>query len=73
MVKFNETDYEDWTNFRNAKNKDVISPKEFELVCYLHARYFKHTYYKPCTCSPTTINKWIKDLNLLWTYTREWE
>ena len=70
MVKFNETDYKDWEQFRLGENKDVISPKEFGLVCDLHARYFKHTYYKPCTCSPKTINKWIQDLNLVWTYTR---
>ena len=70
MVKFNETDYKDWEQFRLGENKDVISPAEFELVCNLHAKHYGHTYYKPCTCSPKTINKWIQDLNLVWTYTR---
>ena len=39
---------------------------EFTLVCKLHAKYYKHSYYKPCTCNPKTVNRWIKDLNLIW-------
>ena len=66
MVNFNNTDYEDWTTFRMAENNNVITPKEFELVCHLHSIYYKHNFFKPCTCSPQTINKWIKDLNIIW-------
>jgi len=65
MVNFEKLDRKDWEKFRMGKN-DVISAAEFDLVCNLHAKYYKHTHYKPCTCSPTTINKWIKDLNIIW-------
>tara|TARA_R110002012_G_scaffold237635_1_gene411359 strand:+ start:132 stop:350 length:219 start_codon:yes stop_codon:yes gene_type:complete len=65
MVKFEKKDFKLWTTFRMGK-KLYLSPKEFELVCDLHSRYYKHSYYKPCTCSPKTINKWIKDLNIIW-------
>jgi len=66
MVKFNKQEYEQWNKFRNAETKDVITPTEFQLVCELHAKHHKHTLYKPCTCDPKTINKWIKDLNVIW-------
>jgi hypothetical protein len=32
----------------------------------LHSEYYKHKFYEPCTCSPKTINKWIKELNVIW-------
>ena len=65
MVNFEELDYKDWELFRQG-TKDVISSMEFELVCNLHSKYYKHSFYKPCTCSPKTINKWINDLNIIW-------
>ena len=65
MVKFKKVDHEDWTIFRQG-TKDVISATEFDLVCDLHAKYHKHSFYKPCTCNPKTINKWIADLNVIW-------
>jgi hypothetical protein len=65
MVTFEETDFKLWTVFRMG-TKQHISAKEFELVCKLHAKYYKHSFYKPCTCSPKTVNRWIKDLNVIW-------
>ena len=65
MVKFKTLDYEDWSIFRQG-TKDVISATEFDLVCDLHAKYHKHSFYKPCTCNPKIINKWIADLNVIW-------
>ena len=65
MVNFEILDYKDWEQFRLG-SKQHISNKEFELVCQLHAKYHKHRYYKPCTCNPKTINKWIKELNVIW-------
>ena len=65
MVTFEETDFRLWTVFRMG-TKQHISAKEFELVCKLHAKYYKHSFYKPCTCSPKTVNRWIKDLNVIW-------
>tara|TARA_R110002012_G_scaffold114056_1_gene260180 strand:+ start:4580 stop:4801 length:222 start_codon:yes stop_codon:yes gene_type:complete len=65
MVRFNSADYEQWTKFRMVDNS-VITKKELEMVSYLHSQYYKHSYYIPCTCSPNTINRWIKDLNIVW-------
>jgi len=65
MVNFEELDYEDWGIFRMGKN-DVITATEFDLVCVLHSKYHKHRFYKPCTCNPKTINRWIRDLNVIW-------
>lgn len=62
MVKFNKEDYEKWKTFRNNP-KSTISGKEFDLVCNLHAQYKKHSFYKPCTCNPREIKRWINDLN----------
>ena len=52
----------DWEKFRSSQ-KNVLSKEEFTMVCELHAKYFKHTFYKPCTCRPKTIKSWIAQLN----------
>ena len=66
MVKFDKYDYKDWEEFRLGANRDTISPVEFTLVCELHSKYYKHSFYRPCTCDPRTVNKWIKDFNIIW-------
>ena len=55
-------DQKDWQKFRSSQ-KNVLSKEEFTMVCELHAKYFNHTFYKPCTCSPKTIKSWIAQLN----------
>tara|TARA_R100000935_G_scaffold12151_1_gene24059 strand:+ start:141 stop:359 length:219 start_codon:yes stop_codon:yes gene_type:complete len=65
MVKFSKNDFKDWEQFRLGTN-EVISYREFTLVCELHSIYYKHSYYKPCTCSKDEIKRWIKDLHLIW-------
>ena len=65
MVKFKKLDYAKWETFRLG-TKSHLDAAEFELVCKLHAEYYKHNYFKPCTCSPRTIKQWIKDLNVIW-------
>ena len=54
MVRFDKEDRTDWGKFRMGK-KSHLSAIEFELVCQLHSKYYKHKYYKPCTCNPKTI------------------
>lgn len=52
----------DWDKLRhNFKNK--LTHEQYKLVCELHAKYYKHTYYEPCTCNPKTIKTWIEQLN----------
>ena len=65
MVTFKKKDYERWKLFRLGK-KSYLSRKEFEMVCKLHASYYRHSYYLPCTCNPKTIKQWITDLNKIW-------
>tara|TARA_R110000787_G_scaffold272347_1_gene379728 strand:- start:497 stop:709 length:213 start_codon:yes stop_codon:yes gene_type:complete len=65
MVTFEKEDKIDWEKFR-AGTKSYLEPKEFELICQLHAKYYKHQYYKPCTCNPKIIKLWIKQLNIIW-------
>ena len=60
----------DWKLFKDNV-QDKLSQEQFELVCQLHAKYFKHRYYKPCTCNPKTIVYWIKQLNDLYEADRE--
>ena len=65
MVKFNKEDFKSWSNFR-SEPKNELQANEFELICQLHATYYKHKYQKPCTCNPSRINLWIKQLNIIW-------
>tara|TARA_R100000908_G_scaffold65158_1_gene52337 strand:- start:201 stop:410 length:210 start_codon:yes stop_codon:yes gene_type:complete len=67
MVKFNKNDFKKWEEFRLSE-RSTITRAEFKLVCDLHAKYYSHKYYEPCTCSPKTINQWISDLNVVWNY-----
>lgn len=52
----------DWYNFTNSLS-NKITQQQFELICKLHAKYYNHRYYKPCTCNPKTIKIWIAQLN----------
>lgn len=52
----------DWYNFTNSLS-NKITQQQFELICQLHAKYYNHRYYKPCTCNPKTIKTWIAQLN----------
>ncbi len=65
MVKFNKYDFKRWEEFRLSK-KSTISREEFEMVCQFHSTYYKHPMHHPCTCNPKLINKWIKELNVVW-------
>ena len=65
LEKFEELDRKDWEIFRMG-NKHELSPFEFTLLCELHAKYYGHKFYKPCTCNPKVVNRWIKDLNIIW-------
>jgi hypothetical protein len=64
-MEYTEMSKEDhlmWEKFREDP-KNTLQPQEFELICKLHAKYFNHRYYKPCTCNPKEIKRWISQLN----------
>ena len=58
-------DLMDWEKFR-ANPTSQISHEEYKLVAELHAKYFKHSFYLPCKCSPKIINQWIAQINDLY-------
>jgi hypothetical protein len=57
-------DYLTWEAFRKDP-KTSITNEEYEMVSRLHSVYFKHQYFKPCTCNAKTIQTWIENLNEL--------
>ena len=61
-IQMSKEHYEAWTEFRK-NTSDKLYKGEFEMVCKFHAEYHNHRYYKPCSCSPRTINTWIAQLN----------
>lgn len=61
-TEMNREDYLMWEKFRE-NTKNTLEAEEFELICRLHAKYFNHRYYKPCTCNPKEIKRWISELN----------
>lgn len=63
-TEMSREDYLMWEKFREDP-KNTLQPQEFELICRLHAEYFNHRYYKPCTCRPKEIKNWISQLNEL--------
>lgn len=65
MVKYSKEDFITWSNFR-SEPKNTLSDAEYKTICELHARYYNHKYHRPCTCNPSKIKSWIKDLNIIW-------
>lgn len=61
-LKFSKEEYDKWTEFKSA-NGNSINRQEQELIARLHSKYYKHSYYLPCTCTPKTYIAWIKQLN----------
>lgn len=57
-----ELDKIDWQLFRESVS-NTVTRSQYEMICKLHAKYYNHSFYKPCTCSPKTIKTWIAQLN----------
>lgn len=57
-------DIEWWEKFKIRYNGTRLSGKDYEHICRLHAKYFDHSFYKPCTCNGAkTIKEWAKQLD----------
>ena len=52
----------DWEKFR-AGTSNKLTHAEVVLISELHAKYFKHKFKIPCSCSPKRIQGWIEQLN----------
>ena len=58
-----EEDKKRWVEFTNRKKQNEINRDQIELICELHAKYYKHKYNEPCTCNGSIYKKWIAELN----------
>ena len=61
----NKKDFKLWRKFRLTDGQ-TLQPKEFELICELHAKYFNHAYYEICSCRPKELKRWIADIDRLY-------
>ena len=64
-IKLNKKEYDYWTEFKSVKSSS-INKQEQELIASLHSKYFMHSYYIPCSCTPRHWNNWISDLNTIY-------
>ena len=64
-VKMTKSDYMSWAVFL-SNNSNTLIKEEQELLARLHSKYYNHSYYLPCTCSPKTYNTWIEQINVLY-------
>ena len=58
-------DKKDWQKFKEQVSTK-LSQEQYKLLCKLHAKYFNHTYYEPCSCRPKELKRWIKDIDRLY-------
>jgi hypothetical protein len=65
--KLNKKEYDQWTKFKSVKNSQ-INKQEQELIASIHSKYFFHTFFLPCSCTPRQWNQWISDINTLYDY-----
>tara|TARA_R100001015_G_C4630632_1_gene192419 strand:- start:722 stop:937 length:216 start_codon:yes stop_codon:yes gene_type:complete len=63
MEILNKKEYEDFTELRRKKKLDADAQ---QIIAYLHSKYFKHSFFKPCSCSGKTWQQWIAQLNDLY-------
>ena len=66
MKKLNNKDYKYWTKFRSS-TKDSITGTELRKISSIHSEVFEHKYFLPCTCNPKGIQKFINDINKVYT------
>tara|TARA_R110000822_G_scaffold128628_1_gene264482 strand:+ start:5121 stop:5312 length:192 start_codon:yes stop_codon:yes gene_type:complete len=60
-----EEDLDKWLEFTNRPKQNDLDKEQIDLVCNLHAKYYKHSFKKPCTCNGAIYRRWINDLNKL--------
>jgi len=63
MEQLSKQEYDRFTQIRKEKK---LTADVQDFVAMLHAKYFKHSFYKPCTCSGKTWQQWISQLNLIY-------
>jgi len=65
MEVLTKVEYDAYSVVRNKKKLDAHAQ---EVIASLHSKYFKHSFYKPCSCagSVKTWQQWISQLNDLY-------
>jgi hypothetical protein len=65
MTQMNENEHNKFAEIKKTGftkgNQDDVS----KFIANLHAKYFNHTFYLPCSCSPKTWQTWIDELNVI--------
>lgn len=59
-IKFTKNEYTSYGDVRKNKRLDA---KSQDIIAALHAKYFNHQFYKPCSCSGKTWQQWVSQLN----------
>lgn len=54
---------QEYMAFAQIRYDKKLTPESADIIATYHAKYFNHQFYIPCTCSPTTWNQWIAQLN----------
>jgi len=57
---------QEYEEFDAVRKKQRLDADAQDLIARLHAKYYKHQYYKPCSCSGKTWQQWISQLNDLY-------
>lgn len=57
-----QIDKKNWEQFKKEVTTKLTQP-QYKLLCELHAKYFNHKYYEPCSCRPNDLKMWIADID----------
>ena len=55
----------EWEQFKTEVRGKLTQP-QYKLLCTLHAKYYNHKYYEPCSCRPKELKRWIADIDRLY-------
>lgn len=56
-------EYDAYSLVREKRKLDINAQ---EIIAQLHSKYFKHSFFKPCSCSGKTWQQWIAQLNVIY-------
>jgi len=49
--------------FTKVKEQKSLTVENQEIIATLHAKYYKHQFFMPCSCSGKTWKQWVAQLN----------
>ena len=58
-------DRETWEDFK-ANVVGKLNQEYKKNLCTLHAKYYNHKYYEPCTCDSKIYRMWIADIDRIY-------